>query len=361
MTEILHSILADPGFTPVERDWIMKFNDEVARRIQLHGVNFGITMFSITDAINLDLTSVHKEGPFMFALWVTLLNHFKAYLTLADMKYQTLDQFIQAYDGWFQQESEAEIINLWQVANWMNILFKMITARKNKGLAMQVVPKLIEGWEVKYVTGSGQTRFTANRVHVFEVEGNTKANHRSKFKSGKRRTEGRRISQPSSREIAGMMPKKRRKPRKKVDDDFVSSEEEMQYVYNFQQDSSDMEEEDDELDGEDIGMNDEIKEVFESFAAQRYQRDDSNYSDMDLVRDISSMCFDDVPLKRDVSWKEIPTTSNGGVAAAPEFMQCNAPEYIQVSNYYYSNMNEIVNNPALPSLAINEMFYGYHM
>jgi hypothetical protein len=52
----------------------------------------------------------------------------------------------------------------------MNILFKMITARKNKGLAMQVVPKLIEGWEVKYITGSEHSRFTANCVHIMEKE-----------------------------------------------------------------------------------------------------------------------------------------------------------------------------------------------
>jgi hypothetical protein len=360
MAEILHSILSDPVFSVQEKEWILKFNEEVTRRVQAQGLNFGITMFSITDAINLDLTRVHKEGPFMFALWVVLLCHFKAHLTLADMKYQTLEQFAEVYQGWFQEESETEIYHLWQIANWMNILFKMITARKNKGLAMQVIPKIIEGWEVKYVTGSGQTRFTANRVHVFEVEGNTKANHRSKFKSGKRTGQGRRMSQSSTREIAGMMPKKRRRPKKKVQDD--TSSEEMQYVYNFHDhDSTDMDEDDshdshgEEEEGE--NLNPDVKKVYDFFANQRYQRDDSNYSDMDLVRDISNMYFDSdpIPMKRDVSWKEIEVEVPPAYAA-PEFNLNN------MNVVYTPNPNEMQNSPAvLPSRTVNDIFFGYHM
>jgi hypothetical protein len=36
----------------------------------------------------------------------------------------------------------------------------------------------VEGWQAKYVTGSGQTAATASRVHIFETEGETHANHR---------------------------------------------------------------------------------------------------------------------------------------------------------------------------------------
>jgi len=355
MAEILHSILSDPGFSVQEKEWIVKFNEEVTRRVQSQGVNYGITMFSIADAINLDLTSVHKEGPFMFSLWVVLLCHFKAHLTIADMKYQSIEQFLEAYQGNFQEESETEVYHLWQIANWMNILFKMITARKNKGLAMQVIPKIIEGWEVKYVTGSGQTRFTANRVHIFEVEGNTKANHRSKFKSGKRSGQGRRMGgQSSTREIAGMMPKKRRKPKRKVQDD--TSSEEMQYVYNHHDhDSTDMDEDDSHEDDEEGGeqLNPDVKKVYDFFANQRYQRDDSNYSDMDLVRDISNMYFentDPIPMKRDVSWKEI------------EIPAYTVPEYSlnNMNVVYTSNPNEML-SPVLPAPAVNDIFYGYHM
>ena len=60
----------------------------------------------------------------------------------------------------------------------MNVLFVLLPARKNKGMAIQVIPKMIEGWYVKYVTGSGQTKATADRVFLFETEGNITPCHR---------------------------------------------------------------------------------------------------------------------------------------------------------------------------------------
>lgn len=43
-----------------------------------------------------------------------------------------------------------------------------------------IVPKLIEGWEAKYITGSGQKDTTISRVKIFEHEGNVKPNTRTK-------------------------------------------------------------------------------------------------------------------------------------------------------------------------------------
>jgi len=110
----------------------------------------------------------------------------KEHITEDEFKYKTCEEFLDAYGGWFASESEKEKNLLWQTANWMDLLFKMITARKNKGLAMVVIPKVVEGFDAKYVTGSGQTKATANRVHVFEVEGNTKANQRGKIRIKKK-------------------------------------------------------------------------------------------------------------------------------------------------------------------------------
>eukprot|EP01035_Chromulina_nebulosa_P018498 gene18498-24215_t len=64
----------------------------------------------------------------------------------------------------------------------MSLLFKIIPARKNKGLVIQVIPKLVEGWDVKYITGSGQTKATAHRVRIFETEGEIQAFHRGRPK-----------------------------------------------------------------------------------------------------------------------------------------------------------------------------------
>ena len=56
-------------------------------------------------------------------------------------------------------------------ANFISIMVSQIPSRKCKGLAMAVVPKIVEGRDAKYVTGSGQTKATGERVHIFEREG----------------------------------------------------------------------------------------------------------------------------------------------------------------------------------------------
>lgn len=118
------------------------------------------------------------------ALWVIVLRGIRKYLSDSDLKFPTFDDFMASpYGTLFAREDDSEKDHLWNTANWMHILFELLPAKKNKGLAMLVVPRFIEGWHVKYVTGSGQTHFTANRVRVFEIEGDTKACHRGKLKT----------------------------------------------------------------------------------------------------------------------------------------------------------------------------------
>lgn len=50
-------------------------------------------------------------------------------------------------------------------------MLRYIPARKNKGLILTVVPKHVEGQQSRYVTGSGQTEATKDRVHIYELEG----------------------------------------------------------------------------------------------------------------------------------------------------------------------------------------------
>ena len=53
-------------------------------------------------------------------------------------------------------------------------ILRFIPAKLNKGLIIGVIPKFVEGLHAKYVTGSGQTVQTADRVHIYESEGNVK-------------------------------------------------------------------------------------------------------------------------------------------------------------------------------------------
>jgi hypothetical protein len=193
MLEFKYSdMINDPELSSVDRQWVLNFQTTLEDYLtKKGGYTPELSMFNIASSIGLDVTGLHKEGMLLYALWITMLNSLQKYITIAaDFKYPTIESFLAAYPGYFQNESEYEKKYLWLAANWMCILFRMITARKNKGLVLYVVPKLIEGWDAKYVTGSGQTKATANRVHIFETEGNTKANQRGKAKGKKRSVEG---------------------------------------------------------------------------------------------------------------------------------------------------------------------------
>lgn len=102
---------------------------------------------------------------------LTLLHLLKNLFSADNMKYQTLDLFLKAYPL-FRDRDNAEQLKLFHTANWMNILFKIIPAKKNKGMVLIVIPKLVEGNGVHYVTGSGQTKATKDRVTIYETEGN---------------------------------------------------------------------------------------------------------------------------------------------------------------------------------------------
>lgn len=101
-----------------------------------------------------------------------------------NMKYTTMDGFLEVYPV-FQDRSSSEKDKLFHTANWMHILFQITTAKKNKGMVMDILPKFVEGNGVQYVTGSGQTQPTKDRVTVYETEGNVKPIKRQHRKTKK--------------------------------------------------------------------------------------------------------------------------------------------------------------------------------
>lgn len=137
----------------------------------------------ILDDLRVDRKSLKKgEASVMNAFYVCILQILTTYLDQDDLQYSRFEDFLLAYGDKFESETENEKTLLWQTANWMNILFKLTTARKNTGLTMQVIPKLVEGWNTKYITGSGMKKATANRVFLFHAEGNAPIHRRGKLK-----------------------------------------------------------------------------------------------------------------------------------------------------------------------------------
>lgn len=183
----ISDIMMDPTLSSAEKQSLVKFRSLVEAMLESQnppGSDWkNISMFQLCESVAVDLSSLAKEGQMLSALWVIVLRGIRKYLKDEDLKYPTFESFEAAYSEDFSNDDEPEKRKLWQVANWMHILFQLVPAKKNKGLSMLVAPRFIEGWHVKYVTGSGQTHYTANRVKVFETEGETKAAHRGKLKT----------------------------------------------------------------------------------------------------------------------------------------------------------------------------------
>lgn len=98
-------------------------------------------------------------------------------------KYETSEDFLRAYNYSFIDLDQSEIVNLFFTANWMSLLFGTVDPRGNKGLAMSVIPKVIEGFHIKYSTGGGQSAQTAARVRIYETEGMVRPHERPTRKS----------------------------------------------------------------------------------------------------------------------------------------------------------------------------------
>merc|ERR1719224_417092 len=98
------------------------------------------------------------------------------------LKYPTPSSFLCKYDKFSgsNKYNDVELNTLRDVANWMDVLLHIINAKKNKGLILSIVTKCVEGWNASYITGSGQTEATADRVHIYETEGQVKPLKRSK-------------------------------------------------------------------------------------------------------------------------------------------------------------------------------------
>jgi hypothetical protein len=117
--------------------------------------------------------SIKASGNLLLSvLYVCILDMLKDILVAEDFKYPTILSFTQVYGKIFPHESDKETELLWKTANWMVIFFRLVRAKANLGLTLDVIPKLLEGWSAKYITGGGSAAPTASRVFIFREEGN---------------------------------------------------------------------------------------------------------------------------------------------------------------------------------------------
>ena len=170
------------SLTDTELAFVNNFSIAAEAMANTTGVYDKFNIYSIASSAALNVTDLPREGVLKQAIWIEFLTVLKEHIPQADLKYPTIEAFLERYHDLCNGCSAADLRNLWEIANWMSVLFRFVPAKKNKGFFIAVVPKFVEGWFSKYVTGSGQTKATALRVKIFETEGEVKPYQR--FKSG---------------------------------------------------------------------------------------------------------------------------------------------------------------------------------
>jgi hypothetical protein len=135
--------------------------------------------YQLVESFGCDVNSLRldllKDGSLLSAMWVIFLRYYRAAFAdklASSFKYASQKQFELEYASVNLDKADSgERRLLCETANWMRLLFTMIPARRNKCFYLHIVPKLIEGFHVKYTLGTGQSKHTSYRADIFEHEG----------------------------------------------------------------------------------------------------------------------------------------------------------------------------------------------
>lgn len=115
-----------------------------------------------------NVSELPKDDELRLACQALFLFLLRPRLTL---KYRTAEDFLCQYPE-ARDRTAVEQDRLRHTANWMDLIFYTLQPRNNKTFALTFIPRLVEGRHARYITGSGQTKPTADRVNIFRLEGN---------------------------------------------------------------------------------------------------------------------------------------------------------------------------------------------
>lgn len=132
----------------------------------------------------IELNVLTDQGQLVIAMFMEFFRYLEN-VEKVQPKYDDLTKFCNKYER-FREYSKSSQELLMTTANWIAKILQYIPAKKNKGLIICVVPKYVEGLQTRYVTGSGQTHATNDRVHIYEIEGEVVRAHRQAPRRPKR-------------------------------------------------------------------------------------------------------------------------------------------------------------------------------
>jgi hypothetical protein len=134
---------------PIEREFLVKYAKYVTEVYTSKEKTFDLKQKenAIKDVVSTAQSRiavlVKEVNPSLtHAVMAIVLYLLSNILTNDHVKYKTQDDMLAVYTT-FNERPEAEKKNLFLTANWMNILFRVLPARKNKGIAMDIIPKFV--------------------------------------------------------------------------------------------------------------------------------------------------------------------------------------------------------------------------
>jgi hypothetical protein len=132
---------------PVERTFLIKYAEyltEVYTGKELDHKAKETLINEIISTANSRIAVLSKEvNPALtHAVIAVVLYLLSNILSNEHVKYKTQEEMMAKYPT-FSDHPETEKQNLFLTANWMNILFRLLPARKNKGIAMDIIPKFV--------------------------------------------------------------------------------------------------------------------------------------------------------------------------------------------------------------------------
>lgn len=181
LSEIERSALSSLPFSDSATE-ISEINDaDVLEQLATSFAQYAANELLTEEYIVAQLKLQYDKSKFSPTLLLSILHLIKPLWPSGSSKYGSMSEFVIAYPNFADLEIQEKVI-LMEEANWMNKLFLILPAKKNKGITLAVITKFIEGIEKRYVTGSGQTAATQRRVDVYERESNTVPRLRQKRK-----------------------------------------------------------------------------------------------------------------------------------------------------------------------------------
>jgi hypothetical protein len=85
--------------------------------------------------------------------------------------WNSVDTLLDRYPP-FTKVEEVEQVTLLKYRNMMSIAILVLPPKSKKAHLLDLVTRIVEGNEVRYITGSGETAATRRRVAIYEKEGN---------------------------------------------------------------------------------------------------------------------------------------------------------------------------------------------